>query len=139
MTEKPRAILFLCVANSARSQMAEGLARSMAPEGTKVLSAGSIPARVSPYAIEVMGELGIDLSSHHSKSVDEIPKDEVGTVITLCAEEVCPVFPGKVEKLHWPQTDPAATVGSKEEILNAFRTVRDQLRDRLQDFFDRRR
>jgi arsenate reductase len=130
------AILFLCVANSARSQMAEGLARSMAPEGTAVLSAGSTPARVSPYAIEVMREIGIDMSSHHSKSVDEIPREQVGTVITLCAEEVCPVFEGAVEKLHWPHPDPAATVGSKEEILESFRNVRDQIRDKLAGYFE---
>ena len=111
--------------------MAEGLARSMAPVGTRVLSAGSMPAHVSPFAIEVMQEIGIELSSHRSKSVDEIPKDQVGTVITLCAEEVCPVFPDAVEKLHWPHPDPAASVGSKEEILEAFRCVRDQIRDKL--------
>ena len=131
-----KAILFLCVANSARSQMAEGLARSMAPVGTTVLSAGSMPARVSPYAIAVMQEIDIDLSSHRSKSVDEIPKDQVDTVITLCAEEVCPVFPGAVEKLHWPHPDPAATVGSKEDILEAFRSVRDQIRDKLTAYFE---
>ena len=136
MANDEKAILFLCVANSARSQMAEGLARSMTPEGTKVLSAGSMPARVSPYAIEVMQEIGIDLSSHRSKSVDEIPKEQVGTVITLCAEEVCPVFPEAVEKLHWPHPDPAASVGSKEEILEAFRSVRDQIRDKLRAFFE---
>jgi len=131
-----KAILFLCVANSARSQMAEGLARSMAPVGTTVLSAGSMPARVSPYAIAVMQEIDIDLSSHRSKSVDEIPKDQVDTVITLCAEEVCPVFPEAVEKLHWPHPDPAATVGSKEDILEAFRSVRDQIRDKLTAYFE---
>ncbi len=135
MDNDHKAILFLCVANSARSQMAEGLARSMAPEGTDVLSAGSKPARVSPYAIEVMSEIGIDLSSHRSKSVDEIPKEQVGTVITLCAEEVCPVFPGAVEKLHWPHPDPAATIGSKEDILESFGNVRDQIRDKLMEFF----
>ena len=131
-----KAILFLCVANSARSQMAEGLARSMAPVGTTVLSAGSMPARVSPYAIAVMQEIDIDLSSHRSKSIDEIPKEQVATVITLCAEEVCPVFPGAVEKLHWPHPDPAATVGSKEDILEAFRSVRDQIRDKLTAYFE---
>ena len=115
--------------------MAEGLARSMAPEGVSILSAGSMPARVSPYAIEVMEELGIDLSSHRSKSVDDIPKDDVSTVITLCAEEVCPVFPGEVEKLHWPHPDPAATVGPREEILESFRTVRDQIRGKLEAYF----
>ena len=116
--------------------MAEGLARSMAPGGTTILSAGSIPARVSPYAIEVMQEIGIDLSSHRSKSVDAIPHEQVGTVITLCAEEVCPAFPGAVEKLHWPHPDPAATVGSKEEILDSFRNVRDQIRDKLRAYFE---
>ena len=138
MKDQAQAVLFLCVANSARSQMAEGLARSMAPGTTPILSAGSIPARVSPYAIEVMAEIGIDLSAHRSKSIDEIPKEQVGTVITLCAEEVCPVFPGKVEKLHWPQPDPASTVGSKDDILNAFRDVRDRIRDELTGFFELR-
>lgn len=131
----PDTILFLCVANAARSQMAEGLARSMAPRDVTIMSAGSMPARVSPYAIEVMKEIGIDISSHWSKSVDEIPKDRVSTVITLCAEEVCPVLPAGVDKLHWPQPDPAATVGSNEDILNAFRHVRDQIRDALEAFF----
>lgn len=115
--------------------MAEGLARSLAPEGTAVLSAGSTPTHVSPYATEVMQEIGIDLSAHRSKSVDEIPKERVGTVITLCAEEVCPLFPGAVEKLHWPHPDPASTVGSKEDILERFRNVRDQIRDKLEEFF----
>ena len=117
--------------------MAEGLARSLAPEGIAILSAGSMPARVSPYAIEVMSEIGIDLSAHHQKSVEDIRKEEVATVITLCAEEVCPVFPGEVEKLHWPYPDPAGTVGSKEEILASFRQVRDQIRAKLVAFFER--
>ncbi len=117
--------------------MAEGLARSLAPEGVAILSAGSMPAQVNPYAIEVMSEIGIDLSTHHAKSVDDIPKEEVATVITLCAEEVCPVFPGEVEKLHWPHKDPAGTVGSKEEILESFRRVRDQIRSKLVAFFER--
>ena len=136
-TSTPTTILFLCVANSARSQMAEGLALSLAPEGITILSAGSMPAQVSAYAIEVMSEIGIDLSAHHSKSVDDIPKENVATVITLCAEEVCPVFPGEVEKLHWPYPDPAGVVGSKEEILESFRRVRDQIRAKLVAFFDR--
>ena len=117
--------------------MAEGLARSLAPEGVTILSAGSTPAQVSPYAIEVMSEIGIDLSAHHAKSVDDIPKEEVATVITLCAEEVCPVFPGAVAKLHWPHPDPAGAVGSKEEILESFRRVRDQIRAKLVAFFER--
>jgi len=139
MGETPTAILFLCVANSARSQMAEGLARSLAPEGITILSAGSMPTQVSAYAIEVMSEIGIDLSAQQfqSKSVDDIPKEEVATVITLCAEEVCPVFPGEVEKLHWPHQDPAGVVGSSEEILASFRRVRDQIRAKLVAFFER--
>ena len=115
--------------------MAEGLARSMAPAGTKVLSAGSLPTQVNPYAIEVMREIGIDISGQVSKSADDIPAGDVSTVITLCAEEVCPVLLGEAEKLHWRHEDPAATVGSKEEILGAFRRVRDQLRARIEAYF----
>ena len=101
-------ILFLCVANSARSQMAEGLARKIFGKRNAVQSAGSEPSQVNPYAIEVMRELGVDLSTHHSKSVQTIDPASVGTVITLCAEEVCPVFLGKVRRLHWPIQDPAS-------------------------------
>jgi arsenate reductase len=136
MSETRDAILFLCVANSARSQMAEGMARAIAPDRTEIFSAGSVPARVSPYAVEVMREIGIDIASHRSKSIDEIPKERVATVVTLCAEEVCPFFPGDVKRLHWPQEDPAATVGSREEILRSFRRVRDQIRKRLEDYFE---
>lgn len=128
-------VLFLCVANSARSQMAEGLARSMAPAGTTIMSAGSAPARVNPYAIEAMRELGIDLAGQRSKSVDEIPKERVRLVVTLCAEEVCPVFPGDVERVHWPLPDPAGGVGTREEVLENFRKVRDQIRERLETIF----
>lgn len=130
-------ILFLCVANSARSQMAEGLARSMAPEGVEIYSAGSVPSRVNPFAIRVMEELGIDIRSHRSKSIDEIPKERIGTVVTLCAEEVCPVFPGEVERHHWPHEDPAAVAGTEEETLGAFRRVRDQIRERLEGLLRR--
>lgn len=100
-------ILFMCVANSARSQMAEGLARDMMGAGVTVLSAGSAPATVNPYAIEAMAELGIDISGHRSKSVDEIDPAAIDLVVTLCAEEVCPVLPGRVRRLHWPIADPA--------------------------------
>lgn len=138
MSETRDAILFLCVANSARSQMAEGLARAIAPEGTAIFSAGSVPVRVSPCAVEVMKEIGIDISAHLSKSLDEIPKERVATVVTLCAEEVCPVFPsgpGEVTRLAWPHDDPASTVGSREEILRAFRRVRDEIRAKLEVYF----
>jgi protein-tyrosine-phosphatase len=97
---KSSLVLFLCVANSARSQMAEGLARRLIRR--PVASAGSRPTVLSPYAIEVMSELGIDLGAQRSKSVHEIDPSVVGTVITLCAEQVCPAFLGNAERLHWP-------------------------------------
>lgn len=135
MRKPTTGILFLCVANSARSQMAEGLARTMAPKDTEVYSAGSAPTEPNPYAVRVMAELGIDLSAHHAKSVDDIPHERIGTVITLCAEEVCPVFPADVDRLHWPLDDPAAAGGSDEDMLQTFRTARDIIRARLTTFF----
>ena len=128
MVESRTGVLFLCVANSARSQMAEGLARAVAPKGREIYSAGSAPTHLNPFAREVMQELGIDISSHRSKAIDEIPSARIGTVITLCAEEVCPVFPGNVERFHWPFEDPAAAKGSDEEVRKEFRRIRDQIR-----------
>ena len=136
MAAGEKGILFLCVANSARSQMAEGLARAIAPEGLEIYSAGSAPARVNPFALDVMRELGIDISSHRSKSVDEVPAERIGTAITLCAEEVCPVFPGNVKRLAWPLEDPAAAKGSDEEVRERFRQVRDRIRAKVQEFFE---
>jgi arsenate reductase (thioredoxin) len=129
-----KTILFLCVANSARSQMAEGLARKLFGSRVAVQSAGSEPSKVNPYAIEVMREVGVDLSVHRSKSVQTIDPTTVGTVITLCAEEVCPVFLGKVRRLHWPINDPASKDASipREEMLTRFRTARDQIQARLE-------
>ncbi len=101
-----------------------------------VLSAGSEPSQVNPYAIEVMRELGVDLTTHHSKSVQTIDPATVETVITLCAEEVCPVFLGKARRLHWPIPDPASKDGSipREEMLARFRTARDTIRGKLDSF-----
>jgi thioredoxin type arsenate reductase len=130
-----KGILFLCVANSARSQMAEGIARSMAPEGIKIMSAGSRPAGVRPEAVEVLKEIGIDISGHRSKNVSEIPPADVDTVITLCAEEECPVFLGNARRLHWGMPDPATAGGAEEDRLNAFRQTRDALRRRIAGFF----
>lgn len=126
-----KGVLFLCVANSARSQMAEGLGRALLGPGVLVQSAGSRPSRVNPLAIAAMAELGIDLSSHRSKSVDEIDPATVDTVITLCAEEVCPVFLGAARRLHWPLPDPAASEGDDAARLARFREVRDELRRRI--------
>ena len=127
-----KGILFLCVANSARSQMAEGIARSLAPSGMKVWSAGSRPTSVRPEAITVLKEIGIDIFHHRSKAVAEIPADQVDTVITLCGEEECPLFLGKARRLHWGLPDPAAVMGSAEDRLAAFRNTRDHLRHRIE-------
>jgi arsenate reductase len=130
-----KGVLFLCAANSARSQIAEGIARAIAPEGTKVWSAGSRPTSVRPEAIAVLREIGIDISHHRSKDVAEIPATEVDTVITLCGEEQCPLFLGKVRRLHWGLPDPAAVTGPESERLDAFRGTRDELHRRLEAFF----
>ncbi len=128
-----KTILFLCVANSARSQMAEGLARKLFGSRFTVASAGSEPSHVNPYAIEVMREVGVDLTTHRSKSVQTIDPSTVGTVITLCAEEVCPVFLGQARRRHWPIPDPASKDASipREEMLTRFRAARDQIQGRL--------
>ena len=133
---RPAHLLFLCVANSARSQMAEGLARALFGQRAVVASAGSKPSRVNPYAIEVMKEIGIDLGSHRSKSVDDVDPTSIDTVITLCAEEVCPVFLGKVRRLHWPIPDPASDDRSltREQMLARFRSARDTIRGKLAAF-----
>jgi len=132
-----KGLLFLCVANSSRSQMAEGFARAMAPPGVEVQSAGSVPTRVNPLAVRAMAEVGIDIAAQRSKPIAEIDRERVATVVTLCAEEVCPYFPGEVERLHWPLEDPAAATGSDEERLAAFRRVRDQIRARLEEYFQK--
>jgi arsenate reductase len=132
--ESARGVLFLCVSNAARSQMAEGIARSLAPPGTTVWSAGSRPASVRPEAITVLQEIGIDISRHRSKAIAEIPAAEVDTVITLCGEQECPLFLGKARRLHWDLPDPTAVAGSEEERLTAFRNTRDELRRRIEAF-----
>ncbi|MDP7038731.1 MAG: arsenate reductase ArsC [Myxococcota bacterium] len=132
---KKNGVLFLCVANSSRSQMAEGLAREMAPGEIEIFSAGSNPTSLNPAAIDVMKEIGIDIAKQHSKSIQEIPQERIGTVITLCAEEVCPAFPADVQKQHWPFDDPAAAPGTQEDVLAAFRQVRDQIHETLEQYF----
>lgn len=126
-------ILFLCVANSARSQMAEGLAREMAPSGVSVFSAGSEPSVVNPCAVEALAEVGIDWSERSSKGLDAVPLAEIGLVVTLCAEEFCPTLPG-VERLHWPLPDPAAA--DEDGQLAAFREIREEIARRLRDLFE---
>lgn len=126
-----KGVLFLCVANSARSQIAEGIGRSLMPPTIKVWSAGSRPTSVRPEAITVLKEIGIDISRHRSKSVDEIPSAEVDTVITLCGEEECPLFLGNATRLQWGLQDPTMVTGSEDARLDAFRRTRDELVTRM--------
>jgi arsenate reductase len=129
-------VLILCTGNSARSQMAEGLLRHEGGDRFEVFSAGTKPTHVRPEAIAVMNELWLDVSGHHSKSVDEFIGQPFDFVITVCdnANESCPIFPGNVQRLHWPFDDPAAVQGSEEERKDAFRRVRDQLHRRIMVF-----
>lgn len=126
-------MLILCTGNSARSQMAEGLLRSIASGEYEVESAGVAPSSVRPEAITVMSELGIDISSQRSKSVDEFANQPFDVVITVCdnARETCPVFPSSAERVHWSFDDPAEAKGTLDERLAVFRRVRDEIRERL--------
>src|SRR5688572_26708003 len=129
-----RRVLILCTGNSARSQMAEGLLRHLAGDQFEVFSAGVAPTRVRPEAIEVLAEIGIDISHQQSKSVDEFLGQEFDYVITVCdnANEQCPVFPGRTKRIHWSFADPAAIEGDETLRLTAFRTARDQIAERLE-------
>ena len=124
-------ILILCTGNSCRSHMAESFLRAAAGELVNVQSAGSNPTgHVHPLAIKVMAEVGIDISSHRSKPLTEFLDQPVHTVITVCGnlDQACPIFPGQVNRHHWPFLDPAKAAGSEEEILQCFRHVRDEMR-----------
>ena len=132
-------ILFLCVANSARSQMAEGLAKSMLGQGHNIQSAGSIPSgEVHPNAVIAMDEIGIDIRDQFSKSTDDLDKDFIDNLdyaITLCAEEVCPVIPSNAKSLHWMNEDPAKKGMSEFEQRILFNKVRDDLYKLIKKFF----
>lgn len=133
-------LLVLCTGNSARSQMGEGLFRYEGRGEFEVCSAGTKPSHVRPEAIAVMSELGIDISSHRSKSVNELEGQPFDYVVTVCdnARDHCPVFPGGAERIHWSFEDPAAVEGSEEERLAAFRRIRDQIHERVKAFFQDR-
>lgn len=135
MHDKKR-VLILCTGNSARSQMAEGLLRHDGGASFEVESAGVEPSFVRPQAVKVMSEIGIDISNHRSKPVEEFLGQEFDYVITVCdnARERCPIFPGKAERIHWSFDDPAAVAGEEEVILETFRRVRDEIRERLRTF-----
>jgi len=128
-----RSILFLCVANSARSQMAQALAGKLLGPGVCVQSAGSKPTFVNPMAVEVLREHGIEMAGQFSKSVETIDAAGIDMVITLCAEEVCPAFFGTARRLHWPIEDPASDDKglTREEVLARFRIARDEIARRL--------
>lgn len=126
----PPAILILCTGNSCRSHLAEGILRAALNDKFRVASAGSKPAGyVHPLGIQVMQEIGIDISGHHSKHLDEFLDDNVETVITVCgnADQVCPIFPGQMNRHHWGFDDPAHATGTEEEQLAVFRRVRDEI------------
>jgi len=135
-------ILVLCTGNSCRSHLAEGILRAALGEQYTIASAGSKPAGyVHPLAIRVMAEIGIDLSGHESKHLEEFLGQEVETVITVCgnADQACPAFPGQVNRHHWPFDDPAHATGTEEEQLNVFRRVRDEIRKTFEAYADGRR
>ena len=131
-------ILFLCVANSARSQMAEGLAKSMFGKEHNIQSAGSIPSgEVHPNAVIAMDDIGIDIRDQHSKSTDDLDKDFIDNLdyaITLCAEEVCPVLPSKALSLHWMNEDPANVSYSEKQLKTSFSNTRDNLYKLIKKF-----
>ena len=132
-----KVILFLCTANSCRSQMAEGFARQMAPAGTQIYSAGIFPVGVNQTAAQVMRECGIDIGLQTSKGLSGVPLEKIETLITLCgyANEYCPSLPRPVDRYHWPIEDPIKARGTQEQILKAFRKARDEIRGRIQVFF----
>ena len=131
-----KSVLVLCTGNSARSQMGEGLFRTEGGESYEVFSAGTRPSTVRPEAIAAMKEIGIDISSHRSKSVDEFAGQNFDYVVTVCdnARDNCPVFPAGTERIHWSFEDPAAVEGSESERLAAFRRIRNQIHERVKAF-----
>lgn len=138
MADKKR-VLFLCVGNSCRSQMAEGWLRHMAPERFDVYSAGSSAAGLNPNAVKVMAEAGVDISHQRSKRVDSLAQRRFDYVVTVCddAHRECPVFLGHaVKRLHWPLEDPAEATGTHDEVLRVFRHVRDQVKARVERFVE---
>src|ERR1043166_1004930 len=136
------AVLIVCTGNSCRSQMAEGILRAAAGDSLEVYSAGSKPAGyVHPLAVQALAEIGLDISRHRSKSVDEFVDQGIQTVIAVCgqADTACPMYPGEVERLHWPFEDPALATGTKEEQMQVFRKVRDEIKVKFQSYATERR
>ena len=134
--QNPRHILFMCVANSARSQIAEGVARFLAPATVRISSAGSLPTTIRAEVAIVLSEIGISAAEQFSKNLDQVETKSVDAVITLCAEEVCPVFPGNALRIHWALPDPAQSADAGTDPIVAFRKVRDELFRRLKNVFE---
>lgn len=132
-----KTVLFVCTHNSARSQMAEGLLNFLYGNEYQAFSAGTEPSTVNPYAIQVMSEIGIDISKHHSKSTNEFIGQNLDCVITVCdhAKETCPYFPGGKKRFHQGFEDPAAFKGTEENTLSTFRKIRDEIKDWISNFF----
>ena len=133
---RKKGVLFLCTGNACRSQIAEGFAKSIAPADVPVFSAGTFPAGLISRTVMVMKEIGIDISEQYSKHIEEVPLDEIVTVITLCssADIFCPSLPNK-KKLHWPIMDPVGTIGNEKEVLQKFREARDEIMEKIEKFF----
>lgn len=133
---KKERVLILCTGNSARSQMAEGLMRSMGGDKFDVESAGTVASFVRPQAIAAMAEIGMDIKSHRSKCLDEFLGTSFDHIITVCdnANQTCPAFPGRAKRTHWSLEDPAEVDGTEQEKLAAFRTIRDQLIIKIKEF-----
>ncbi len=132
-------VMFLCTGNSCRSQMAEGFARHYGKGIIEPYSAGVMPAGfVSPYAVRVMKEEGIDISDQYSKDIDEELLNNMDVIITLCghAEASCPMTPPHIKRIHWPIDDPMSATGTEEEILDAYRKARDEIKDRILRFIE---
>jgi len=131
-------LMFLCTGNSCRSQMAEGFARDLGKGLLEPYSAGLAPSKVNPYAIKIMQELGIDISRQTSKAIDVQLLQQMDIIITLCghAEDMCPMTPPGIKRIHWPIDDPVKSIGTEEEILNEFRKTRDEIKTRINEFIE---
>ena len=133
-------VIFICTGNSCRSQIAEGFLRHYGSASFESCSAGTDPGFLNPFSVLVMSELGIDISHQKSEAIDEYIHQQFDYVITVCAnaEKNCPVFPGQVIHLHWPIEDPVGAIGDEDKIIEAFRSVRNELADKIQEFINNR-
>ena len=131
-------VIFICIGNSCRSQMAEGLLREMAGDRFEVYSAGTHPSKVHPISIKVMNEININISTHASDPIDKYFGHGIDYVITLCdtAREFCPTFPGKSKKIHWSVDDPFRSWKNDHKIIGRYRKTRDELQERIEQFID---